>query len=72
MPNDPKLLRIRDVPNKILELTGCTRGVYTIYHWIHKGRLTYDGRLIKLKAVKRLSTYLVHEDDLIEFLREVG
>jgi hypothetical protein len=67
-----KLIRVRDIPAIIREKTGVTRCRQTIYRWIMVGRASYDGRMIKLQHIERLGIKYVYDEDLQEFLREVG
>lgn len=65
------LIKIPEIPKKLIELTGTTRKLPTIYLWIRKGRQTYDGKHIKLKITKRLGTFYTTEKWLKEFVEQV-
>lgn len=71
-PRKEELIRIADIPELLLKLTGVTRTRQTVYEWIHHGRRTYDGRLIVLKTTKRLGRLFTTKQWLEKFVKELG
>ena len=65
------LIKIPDVPKKLIELTGATRKLPTVYYWIRIGRRTYDGKFIRLKTTKRLGTLYTTKRWIEEFIGQM-
>lgn len=65
-------LRVRDIPQWILDNTGLVRRTATVYAWIHKGRKSYSGQLIRLQAFPMFGTLLVRVKDLEAFLKKIN
>ena len=64
-------IKLSEVPSLILEITGVTRGKNTVYVWVKHGRLTTDGRLLKLKAKKRFNAYYTTREWVEEFIGQM-
>lgn len=69
---EERLIRLRDVPLKITELTGVHRSRATIYLWVNKGCRTLDGRRVYLKTVTRMSQLFTDMEMIKKFVEEVG
>ena len=70
-PND-KLIPLIDVSAVIIELTGVPRCKGTIYKWAKRGCRTRDGRIVKLKSVKRLGQIFTTRENIVTSIEEVG
>ncbi len=70
-PSD-RLIPLIDVPPIIAELTGIQRGKGTVYKWAKNGCRTHDGRIVKLKSVKRLGQIFTTRENIETFIKEVG
>jgi hypothetical protein len=70
--DEERLIRLRDVPLKITELTGVHRSRATIYLWVNKGCRTLDGRRVHLETVTRMGQLFTDEDKIKTFVEEVG
>lgn len=64
-----KLLRIADVPNYILRVSGVSVKKRTIYTWIHKGKPRYTGHMLKLRATQRCGIWFTTEGWVDKFLK---
>ena len=71
-----KLIPINAVPALLVELTGVSRGIDTIYKWIKRGKgkgcRTLDGRMVKLETTKRLRQIFTTKKAVIKFIEDVG
>ena len=65
------LIKMRDIPALILEMTGTTRTRAAIYMWIRKGIRGYDGGKVKLKTTKRIGHIYTTKKWVEEFLRSI-
>ena len=65
------LIKMRDIPALVLEMTGVTRTQAAIYMWVRKGLKTYDGTKMKLKMTKRLGHLYTTRVWMEEFLRRI-
>ena len=65
------LIKMRDIPALVLEMTGVTRTQAAIYMWIRKGLKTYEGPKVKLKTTKRLGHLYTTREWMEEFLRRI-
>lgn len=75
MPGKPKnedLIRLEKVPKILLELTGVTRTLASVYNWIKKGRPNQNGQITKLKVTKRIGVYYTTKEWVLDFIREIG
>lgn len=66
------LIKVRDVPVVLLELTGISRTRMTIYQWVKNGRRGYDNHLIHLKTIKRVGHLYTKREWVIDFLEKLG
>lgn len=66
-----ELMRLRDVPVMLAELTGQTRTQATVYKWVTVGRTDYVGTIIKLRVIKRLGRYFTTKEWLEQFIRRI-
>ena len=66
------LIKIRDVPKLLLELTGAGRTRITVYQWVRYGRESYAGEKIYLKTVRRLGYLYTTRKWVEEFIRSLG
>ncbi|MBE3139523.1 MAG: hypothetical protein IMZ53_02965 [Thermoplasmata archaeon] len=69
---DQDLVRIKDVPKIVLELTGLVRQRICCYQWINEGRRAYDGSLIHLKTTKRNGYMYTTRQWVEDFIRLQG
>ena len=60
------------VPAIIMEIAGVARTKNAVYSWIHMGRISTDGRLVKLRTIKRMSRLYTTREWIDKFVREVG
>lgn len=70
MAREPKvedLIRIADVPQVVLEMTGVNRKVDTVRKWATKGVAGYDGTLVKLQTCRRIRAIFTTREWLREF-----
>ncbi len=71
-PKDSEYIRLNSVPKLLLELTGVTRIRGTVYHWVKYGRIDSSGKMLKLKARKRLGTYYTTRQWVLDFIGGIG
>lgn len=71
MPKRKDLIKMRDIPALILEMTGATRTRASVYVWMKKGIRAYDGSTIKLKSTKRLGHLYTTKAWVEDFLRGI-
>lgn len=70
---DGKLLRFRDVPAYILKISGVKVGKDAVYTWaVRKGRKSYSGRMVKLRAIRSCGLWLTTTVWVEEFLRKLN
>lgn len=67
-----KLIPLSAVPSLLAERTGVQRCRGTIYSWAKKGCRTMSGGNVKLKTVLRLGRLYTTQEDVDNFIREVG
>jgi hypothetical protein len=65
-----KWLQLKDIPGYIQKQTSLEFSPEIIYHWVTKGRKSESGRIVLLKATKRLGTWLTTEEWIDEFIKE--
>lgn len=70
-PADADLIRLLDVPNIVLELTGVLRKVDTIRKWATQGVRGYDGTRLRLQTCKRLRSIFTTRVWIENFLRSM-
>ena len=69
---DGKLLRLSDVPAYIHKLTGVLPSKRVIPNWVKKGKKSYTGRKIKLKAIRSCGLWLTTERWVEDFLKRLN
>ena len=67
-----RYVKLHDVPQVVYELTGIPRSRNTAYVWVTKGRISSQGRRIKLKANRHLGQWYTTRTWIETFIREVG
>jgi len=65
------LIKISAVSKLIYELTGETRSRTTAYEWVRVGRISADGRRVKLETIKRLGKLYTTRKMVEEFIGEL-
>ena len=71
MPKKKDLIRMRDVPKIVYELTGVTRCRESIYIWARVGVRGYTNEPLKLKTTKRMGQLYTTEKWIEEFIRSM-
>jgi hypothetical protein len=71
-PRKADLIKMRDVPDEIKDLTGLVRKRAVIYSWCTKGRKHKLGGKVKLKYSNRSGTWYTTKEWIIDFIRKVG
>lgn len=71
-PKDSDYIKLNGVSKLLLELTGVTRIRGTIYHWVKHGRIDSNGKMLRLKATKRLGTYYTTRQWVLDFIGGIG
>lgn len=66
------LIKIRDVPKLLLELTGIDRTRITVYQWVRYGRESYAGERIFLETTRRLGYIYTTREWVEKFIRSMG
>lgn len=64
-------IKLNQVPALLLELTGQTRTLATVYNWAEYGRPIDEGRIF-LKVSKRLGVLYTTREWVLKFIQEIG
>ena len=65
-------IAISKVPALIMEIAGVARTKNAVYAWATLGRISADGRLVKMKTVKRMGRMYTTREWVDKFVRAVG
>lgn len=70
MDEQENYLRLKDVAAYVYERTGLRVARATVYNWVTKGRVAYDGRKIVLKTKCSCPVRITTEKWIDEFMQE--